>query len=446
MARECRAVVSGVRPHSLAAQLGLRAGDCLLSVNGAPLRDQIDYRFAIADERVSIEAVQDGRVATLQVEKEPDEDLGLDFAETTFDGVRRCRNRCLFCFVDRLPKGLRQSMYVKDDDYRYSFLHGSYVTLTNLREEDWQRIFAQRLSPLYVSVHATNLDTRRRLLRIKDAPDVVEQIRSLGEHRIHVHAQIVLCPGVNDGEDLDRTIADLASLHENVISAAVVPVGLTRFGPPDGPRRFTVDELRATLRQVRGWQRRLRPRLGRSFVYLADEYYLATGSDLPGKRLYDGFPQYQNGVGLARVLLDEWLQVRRRLPRAGDRPPTVSLVTGELATPLLGPIVDELNANAGAKLTLYTARNEFFGHAVNVAGLLTASDLFAALAGLPLGDLLVLPRAMFDAEGLRTLDDYSASQVGEKLNVPVLVLSSIRDLARVATNPLEQLNAGATVR
>lgn len=431
MARGPCASIAGVRPGSIAAALGLKAGDCLLSLNGAPVRDQLDYRFQMADARACLTVRRGDRKMSFEVEKAEGEELGLEFAEATFDGIRRCRNRCLFCFVDRQPPGLRPGLYVKDDDYRYSFLFGSFVTLTNLDGEDWRRISEQRLSPLYVSVHATDLAVRRRLLGNPHAPDILAQIRRLAESRIRVQAQVVLCPGINDGDVLERTLADLSALHECVQSVAVVPVGLTRYKPPDGPRSLTIEEMVATVRQVRRWQRRLRPALGRTFVYLGDEFYLRTGTPIPSARAYDGFPQYENGIGLARVLLDQWARVRHRLqPSSAEA--SLSLVTGELAAPMLRRFATEMADRAGTKVHVVAVRNSFFGPSVNVAGLLTAADVVEALrAAEPLGTV-VLPRAMFDAGGERTLDGVSTWDISKALERRVVVARSASDLVRLA--------------
>ena len=430
MRQAIAAEILSVNPDGPASRHGLRPGDVIVSLNGCPLRDVIDYRFHAADERVEVVAVRGGREFSVVIDKEAGTDLGLELTAATCDGIRRCRNRCLFCFVDRLPRGLRRSLYVKDDDYRYSFLFGSYVTLTNLGGEDWERLVSQRLSPLYVSVHATDLALRRRLLGNPAAPDVLSQLRVLAEAGIRVHAQIVLCPTLNDGVQLERTIADLADLHGGVQSIAIVPVGLTRFGPPDGPRRLTLDEMAAVVQRARAWQRLYRRTLGRGLVYLADEFYLATGASVPGARHYDGYPQYENGVGMARVLLDEWSHLRRRL-RPGLLPGTrLGVVSGELAAPLLRGVLADLSAITGVATRLHVVRNNLFGPRVTVAGLLTAEDVISQVKPNLWGDVVALPRAMFDGEGLRTLDEASVSTIEDALGVPVIVAATMRELLR----------------
>ncbi|MHB1132390.1 MAG: DUF512 domain-containing protein [Chloroflexota bacterium] len=423
--------MSAVAEGSPAAQAGIQAGDELLAVNGEAVCDLIDYRFLTEADEMELEVRRGDRILSRAVSKSSDEELGLEFAAATFDGVRRCQNRCRFCFVDRMRPGLRRSLYLKDDDYRYSFLFGNYVTLTNLREDDWQRLAKQRLSPLHVSVHATDLELRRRLLGNPEAPNILAQLRRLASLRISVHAQIVLCPELNDGAALDQTIGDLAELASAVDSVAIVPVGLTAFGPENEVRRFSETEMRQVITQVSGWQRRMRRGLGRTFVHLADEFYLRAGAGLPSARHYDGFPQYENGIGMARLLLDEWQRARRRLRPSTAPQPSLSLVCGQLIAPLLGRIVDELAQHTGANLSLYAVANNYFGPAVTVSGLLSGTDVLAALRKQSLGDLLVLPRAMFDSDGNRTLDEMDVTAIAGTLGVPTVTAGSVTELIAI---------------
>ncbi|MCL4466397.1 MAG: DUF512 domain-containing protein [Chloroflexi bacterium] len=431
MSQQPKARITSVDCASPGAVAGLEPGDILLTLDGQPVRDQIDYRFLSACEHLHLDIARGEQRLSVAIDKEFDEEVGLGFAEATFDGVRRCRNRCLFCFVDRMRPGLRPTLYVKDDDYRYSFLFGNYVTLSNLREEDWRRLETQRLSPLHVSVHATDRQLRRRLLGNPQAPDILEQLRRLAGLHIAVQAQVVLCPGLNDGEQLRHTVFDLAELAESVLSVAVVPVGITRYGPRNDIRSHTPEEMAAVVDQVAAWQRQLRRRLGRSFVHLADEFYLRTGRSLPSRRQYDGFSQYENGVGMARVLLDEWGRTRRHLRSVAASGRQLSLVCGELVAPYLTTIAGELQQATGVQVDLHVIRNHFFGSAITVSGLLTASDVVSSLQGKQLGDLLVLPRAMFDADGRRTLDEAEVSDIEKALGVQVTLAGSTREISRL---------------
>jgi putative radical SAM enzyme (TIGR03279 family) len=390
-----------VAPGSLAERIGLRARDELIAINGHALHDVIDVQFYAAEESLAFDVRREGRALTVEAERRYDEALGLDFTELTFDGVRRCNNRCEFCFVNQMPPNLRPSLYVKDDDYRLSFLTGSYITLTNLDEDDWARIDVQHLSPLYVSVHATDLDLRRRVLRNPDAPDVISQLRRLAELDVEVHTQIVVTPGLNDGPHLDRSIGDLSGLYPLTRSVSIVPVGLTRFHR-SGCRVHTDAEMRLVYKQVTAWQARLRERLGINFAYLSDEWYLRLGEAVPEGDAYDGLDLAENGVGLVRRFLDTY-----HVEPAGR-----TLVTGTLFAPVL-------RAVTGADVVPVT--NHFFGETVTVAGLLTGKDVIAQLRGRELGDAVVLPTAMFGGPEGQTLDEMWPQDIGEALGQEVAV-------------------------
>jgi putative radical SAM enzyme (TIGR03279 family) len=347
-------VIAGVEAGSAAERAGIQPGWRLLTVNGHPVRDVVDYRFYTAEPRLRLELDDGATIQTLRVRLDEDEALGLEFAAPTFDDITRCRNKCPFCFLKGLPKGLRRSLYVKDDDYRYSFLFGNFITLSKLSEADWARLAEQRLSPLYVSVHATDRAKRNLLLGIEDAPDILEQLDRLAALKIEVHTQLVICPGLNDGVTLDQSIADLAARYPTVQSVAVVPVGLTHRNLSDaltGLRLLSDAEIDEVLDHVHAHQRCFRRELGVSLVHASDEYYLRTGRSVPGAAAYDGYPQYQNGVGMVRSLVEDWKRLRRKLTGKADglgraRPrasqpvgPTYTLVCGTLIAPVLAPIV-----------------------------------------------------------------------------------------------------------
>ncbi len=425
--------ITHVKSGGLAERLGVRPGDVLVSINSTVVRDVLDVMYSCADAgAIEMELVRGGQ--RVCVRGTGDGDLGLEFEALTFDGMRRCRNRCRFCFVDQLPQGMRSTLYVKDDDYRYSVLCGNFVTLTNLSDDDWERLREQRLGPLRVSVHTTDLGLRRWMLGNPQAPDVLEQLGRLGELRIPVHCQIVLVPGVNDGRHLERTILDLAALHPTVQSMAVVPVGHTRhgaFGVSEQPE-FTVAECRALVDRAGWWQREFRAKLGCGLVYLADEFYLRAERRVPSARSYDGFPQYENGVGMVRALLDDWRRVRSRVGHkaaSGSRRATVGC--GTAIASVLGEIVSELAEIGGPKVDLVPVENAFFGPTVTVSGLLTGGDVVRALEGQDLGDVVVLPRAMLDRPGELTLDDESPASLEARLKRPVRFAATISELLRL---------------
>ena len=415
--------ISAVAADSLAERLGLRPGDELVSINGQPLRDVIDVRYYASEPLLRLRVRREGDVRLLEVERRYDEPLGLEFSEPVFDRIRRCNNRCEFCFVTQMPRGLRLSLYVKDDDYRYSFLFGSYVTLSNLTEDDWQRIDEQHLSPLYVSVHATEPDLRRHFLGNPDAPDILEQLGRLAGMGILVHTQIVVRPGVNDGSHLDRSIRDLAELYPAVRSVSVVPVGLTRYHRLEC-RLHTETEMRAVLDRVSGWQVRLREALDATFAYLSDEWYLRLGEDLPSIEHYDDLDLTENGVGLVRRFLDR--EVRPLRSRLLDlESPT--LATGTLFAPVLRSAV------AGSSADVVAVPNRFFGESVTVAGLLTAQDVIEQLEDQAADGVVVLPAVMFGGPKGQSLDEMWPGDVEQALGRPVVIgetLDSVRTSRR----------------
>jgi putative radical SAM enzyme (TIGR03279 family) len=405
----------------------MRPGDQLVSINDHVLRDVVDYRFYGAEEELEIIVERDGQRTVLQVERGYDEDLGIEFAAPTFDGIRRCNSQCAFCFIAGMPKGMRASLYVRDDDYRYSFLFGNFITLTNLTEADWQRLAEQRLSPLYISVHATDLALRRRILGNPAAPDVMDQLHRLGELGIQLHTQIVLMPGLNDGPALVQTVADLSALYPIVQSIAIVPVGLTRYHRCD-LHPYRPDEAEPILDQITAWQKEVQREHGLNLVYASDEWYLLAGHEVPPADEYDGFPQLENGVGLTRVFLDEWEETRSSVQGAAFKVGKITLVCGTLIAPLLAEIAAELDQLTGLEVEVIPVVNEFFGPTVTVSGLLTGQDVMAALQKRALGDAVFLPRTLFDAAGEVTLDDMTALEIGARLGARVEIAGAMGEL------------------
>ena len=439
--------VGEVDAHSPAARAGIKTGDRLISINGKRIRDLIDYRFYSSDERVRVEVERSGEGKLTFDIKTGYRPLGLNFAEPAFDGIRVCNNDCPFCFVYRSPRGFRPSIYIKDDDYRYSFLYGGFVTLTNLKEEDWQRIDEQRLGPLYVSIHSTDLDTRRRLLGNSNAPDVLAQLRRLAKMGIDVHTQIVLVPTVNDGDNLKRTVHDLASLYPHVKSIAAVPVGLAggqgytgdrrRSAPNRGHgrgfeageampmRTFQPDEAAKVIQMAENWQRTFQTMHGEPVFYLSDEFYIMAGVKPPPRSHYGAFEQLENGIGLVRQFLDDWRKTAKKLPESLPRPVHASIVTAEMIAPTFAPMVARLNEITNLSVRLIVVKNKAFGETCTVAGLLTGEDVLeslrtirAAEGSAALGDLLFLPKAMLDKQGWggRFLDNMTPEMLETTLN------------------------------
>ncbi len=411
--------VAAVAPGSAAEAAGLRPGDLLLSVNGAVLRDVIDLRFQSADESVRLtwrDAEGTPRRAAFALA--PGEGLGVEAHPFT---IRACNNRCVFCFVHQNPKRMRRGLYFKDEDYRMSFLAGHYITLTNLTEADLDRIVAQRLSPLYVSVHATDVVLRNRILGNPRAPDPLPILRRLAVSRITLHCQVVVSPGLNDGPHLARTVSDLADLHPAVASVALVPVGLTAHRE-DLPalRPATPADARDLLGTVQGWQRGYRRRLGTRFVFPSDELFLLAGLPIPGAGYYEGFPLRENGVGMVRHFLQEAARLLRRLPAVLPDRRHVTAVTGELAAPVLTPVIERLNGIAGLRVEAAVIPNTFYGGTINAAGLLTGEDILKGLGSRHLGEAVLLPEVCFHHDRDVFLDDCSLETLAAAVGVPAL--------------------------
>lgn len=433
-------LIAGVRPGSLAAEAGIEQGDRLIEIAGKVPRDVVDVQFHQADAEVSVLIEKaNGLMDAVVFEKAIDEDLGFEFERATWDDVILCNNNCFFCFLKGIPKGMRKTLYIKDDDYRLSFLHGNFVTLTNLTNEDWQRLEEQRLSPLNVSVHATELDLRRRMLGNPKAPDILEQIEALGKLGLRVHTQIVLCPGVNDGEHLVRSVLDLANLYPTVQTVSVVPVGasprledwsLNRDGielvRPNRERATKVVEL---LRPV---QRATRRRFGRTIVQCSDEFYVTSGLPTPGAATYDGFAQYENGIGMVRRMRDDWTRTRRAIASWPGSPGvrSVAIASGTLIAPSLAAIGREFEAATGVGVEVVPVVNTVFGERVNVSGLLCGEDLLAAVAHSD-ADVIILPRTSLDYFGVRFLDSLTVEEFRERAGKPVAFASHWSEVWRL---------------
>ena len=417
-------VVARVAARGAAERAGLRAGDRILAINGEPLRDVIDFHFHAGEERLRLGVEREGRAHTLHLVRRP-AGLGLELEPPRPAEIATCANKCVFCFIHQLPKGMRKSLYVKDDDFRLSFLHGNYITLTDLEEAELERIEAQRLSPLYVSVHATDPDLRHALLgqpRVRrELLPVMERLAKAG---IAMHAQIVLCPGRNDGAQLERTVHELARLHPAVPTVAVVPVGLTRHRErlPD-LRAVTLEEAAVLVRTIEEWQGAFQVSLGTRFVWAADELYLKSGLPLPPARAYEGFAVAEDGIGLVRRFEDAFARAIARPPAPLGRPRRVTVVTGQMFAPRMRALLDRVRVD-GLTVSLAPIANDFFGRGIGVAGLLTGRDIQIQLAQAAcgtgeLGDEVLLPAVTLrDGAGV-FLDDLTPADLAGALGVPV---------------------------
>ncbi len=412
--------VQSVAPGSIAEDAGIEPGDIIVSLNGHELRDIVDYRYYSAEESVDILVRRGQEEAVIEVEKDFDEPIGVEFADELFDGVRECGNRCIFCFVHQLPKGMRRPLYVRDDDYRLSFLHGNFVTLTNVTHEDIARIIEQRLTPIYVSVHATDPTLRTQMVRTGNAPDVMAQLRTLADAGITLHTQVVVCEGVNDGEQLERTVSDLSGLFPQVASIGIVPVGLTRHRRV-GPDIKSVDApgARQIIELVKRRQKDFGKIHGTRLVWASDELYLSAGVQVPSAVSYEGYPQIENGIGLVRQFMEDRKRTLRRLPERLPLPLSVTLVTSTLAARILEEFAADLSSVKNLTVRVAPIRNKFFGESVTVAGLITGQDVIEQLKCETLADIVMIPSIM-QRDGA-FLDDVTLDEAASELQTRVVV-------------------------
>lgn len=428
--------ITGIEPGSVADEIGLQIGDELLAINDQAVEDVIDVQFYSADELLELLIRRDGELLLFEAERDYNQSLGLEFSHPTFDiDIRRCNNLCPFCFVLQMAPKFRRTMYIKDDDYRYSFLFGHFVTLTNLSDHDWQRIETMGLSPLYVSVHATDLEIRRKMLGNDTAPDIMEQLRWLAERGIEVHTQLVVAPGMNDGRYLQQSLHDLAQLYPAVQSVSVVPVGLTQHHKY-GLRPHTVDEATAVLDTVESMQTNFQAQLGIRFAYPTDEWYLVTGRDVPRLDDYDGQQLHENGLGLVRQFLDAWEDEKQEIrdwrletsQSSVSNLQSLTLLTGTMFAPVLTKVAAEFSQLTGLETAVLPISNKRLGPSITTAGLLMAGDAIAQLQAAAMGDLVVFPRVMFDHPNTISLDDLSPQDVANQLQRPIALADTMGDV------------------
>lgn len=417
---EIFAVISGSR----ADRAGIHPGDCLISINGYDIGDVLDYRFRITERRVVLKIHRGLELFDVTIKKPEYDDIGLEFATFLMDEKRSCRNGCIFCFIDQNPPGMRETIYFKDDDRRLSFLHGNYITTTNLTEEDISRITEMHCSPINISVHTTNPELRCKMMKNRFAGGVLDIMRRFADAGIEMNAQIVLCPEHNDGAELDRTLSDLAALYPSVASISVVPVGLTKYREKLYPlRMFTPDECAAVIAQVDAFGVAFKREHDVRLAYCSDEFYIDAGLPLPDEDYYDGYPQLDNGVGLITSAQNEFdfeLDFLDEYSRDGVG--EMSVATGAAAYEFISGLAASLEERVdGLKIHVYKIENDFFGRTVTVAGLVTGGDILAQLREKPLGERLIIPSVMLRSEGDLFLDGMSHEELGEALGVPICV-------------------------
>ena len=439
-----------IYPGSLAEELELVPGDKLLEINGTRLRDIIDVSFAFADEEIEMLVEhEDGQQEVYEFDKDYDEELGVEFESAVFDGIRHCANNCLFCFVDQVAPDMRESLNIKDDDYRMSFLYGNFITMTNMVDADFQRIKQYHLSPLFVSVQCTNPDLRQKLLRCRTAGNLSAQLDKLEAADVEYHTQIVLCRDLNDGEELERSLRDIVARQPHALSVAIVPVGLTRFRQDCYPlKSFDKESAARVVEQVEAYQRQQREKDGRTFIYLADEFYLLAGRELPPAEYYDGFPQLDNGIGLARNFMEEFaaavaeaddskaaLAAHKQQDNRDNRAKLrLAVVSGTSISPLMAELAESISG-AGEQVTMVPVPNHHFGTTVNVSGLLTAKDMLAALQDVAgKVDGILIPESALRTGDNVFLDDVSLSDFCARLPCGVETVGSGREYFHALTD------------
>ena len=437
--------ISGIMPASIAEELEIQSGDFVLQINGQEIEDVFDYEFLCRDEYLEllVETAQ-GEEVVYEIEKDEEEDLGLLFDEGLMDSYRSCRNKCIFCFIDQMPPGMRETLYFKDDDARLSFLQGNYVTLTNMNDHDIERIIRYRLSPINISIHTMNPALRCKMLNNRFAGDALKKLDRLFEAGLTMNGQIVLCPGWNDGAELEYTIQELAKYLPVMESVSVVPVGLTKYREKLAPLRLlTKEEAIQTIATIEKWQQKLFPEYGLHFIHASDEIYLKAGLPLPEEDRYDGYLQLENGVGMLRLFMN---QFREELAhhRMSRKKREISLACGLLLAPALKELLDELCGKfPGLTIHFYPIVNNFFGETITVSGLITGRDLMAQLQGKALGEALYLPDSMLRAGEDVFLDDIHAYEVEETLGVQITALecngaSLVKSILQSAGKPSSQ--------
>ena len=430
--------IRAVLPRSIAEELELEPGDVLLAVNDHEIEDVFDYHYYTNEEYLTVLVRKpDGEEWELEIEKEFEEDLGIEFESSLMDDYRSCRNHCIFCFIDQMPPGMRETLYFKDDDSRLSFLQGNYVTLTNMSDHDIDRIIHYHLGPINISFQTTNPDLRCKMLHNRFAGDVFPKIRRLADAGIELNGQIVLCRDINDGAELERSISDMTSYLPALRSVSVVPVGLSKYREGLYPLKpFDAQSAGEVIDLVESWQKKIYPQYGVHFVHASDEWYLLAGRPLPEEERYDGYLQLENGVGMLRLLKEEVEETLAEVKPDGETPKRrVSIATGRLAGPFLkelGKRIETVHQNV--TLQIFEIRNDFFGESITVSGLITGQDLIAQLKDQDLGDELLLPTNMIRSGERVFLDDLTIEDAEEALGIPIrIVESGGRDLVCAVT-------------
>lgn len=426
-------VIAHVKDGSIAQEMEIEAGDKLLEINGKKIQDVFDYQYLAEDEYIEVLVEKpDGEQWLLEIDKEADEDLGIEFENGLMDDYRSCHNKCIFCFIDQMPKGMRETLYFKDDDSRLSFLQGNYVTLTNMSDEDVERIVNYHLSPINISFQTTNPELRCKMLNNRFAGEALKKVDRFYEAGITMNGQIVLCKGVNDGAELERSIQDMSKYLPHLESVSVVPVGLSKYREGLYPLEpFEKEDAEAVIDLIEKWQKVFYQKYGLHFIHASDEWYILAGRELPEEERYDGYLQLENGVGMLRLLLTEFEAAMEELANHGERFPDknlqkeVSMATGKLAYPYINRMAERIGEEyPGLKVYIYPITNDFFGERITVSGLLTGQDILKQLMGKNLGEKLLLPQNVLRSGETVFLDDMTVAELENALQVTVDIVKS----------------------
>lgn len=423
--------IQNIESGSIAEEMGIEQGDCLLAINGQEITDIFDYRYLVQDEYIEVLIrKRDGEEWLLEIDKDYDDDLGIVFENGLMDNYRSCHNKCIFCFIDQMPKGMRETLYFKDDDSRLSFLQGNYVTLTNMSDDDVERVIKYHLSPINISFQTTNPELRCMMLNNRFAGQALEQVKKLYDAGITMNGQIVLCKNVNDGAELERSIADLTMYLPHLESVSVVPVGLSKFREGLYPLEpFDKEDAKEVLSCIHRWQEKIYAEYGLHFIHASDEWYILAGQEIPEAERYDGYLQLENGVGMLRLLMDEFEEAMKEIledaERYTGRVGEISIATGRLAYPFILRMAKKMMSRFdGLNIHVYAIRNDFFGELITVSGLLTGQDIMRQLQGQKLGTRLLLPQNVLRSGEDYFLDDVTVAEMEKTLQVQVDIVKS----------------------
>ena len=422
------AIISEVKPNSIAWEFELEAGDKIIRVNDKELTDLIDFNFETATNEytLTVEKKETGEIEVLEIEKDDEEELGIVFDSAVFDGVKRCLNKCIFCFVDQQPKHLRKTLYIKDDDYRLSYLQGTYVTLTNLKQDDKERIEKLNLGPLYVSVHTTNGELRKKMLNNKNADKILNELDWLKKANIPIHCQIVLCPGYNDNEELIKTLNDLYKYKKIVKSVAIVPVGITKYRENDDLKKVDYSVAKKTIEIVNDFNFAQKT----NFAQLSDEFFILTNSDIPDKKYYKHYAQLDDGVGTTRIILDDFAKYEKKLPNKIKDNKTFHFILSKSSLKAFDVIVDRLNQIENLNIVKVVVGSKFFGDDINVSGLIVGSDILSTLKNQENLNI-VLPSIMLKPYTTSFLDDMTVEELEKKLNSKIHIVEDSYSVSEI---------------